>query len=255
VKHPVMHFEIMGHDAPKLRSFYADVFGWNVAAPIPGSPVQYSLVEPVPHFQRGISGGIGEAPEGYDGHVTFYVVVDDVESAFAKIESHGGTRMMGPDKVPNGPVIGLFRDPEGHTIGLVNPGDDDMRNAPMDFAPFVFFYGRCAEALEFYKKALGGDYEILMKDDNGVQYAKFTAPGISFEAADGTPSKGQRGIDPDAGNITLSLHHPDTARAEEIFNALADGGKAAHAFGDVEWGGKFGALHDRFGNEWFVTAP
>ena len=34
MKHPVMHFEIMGHDAPKLRSFYADVFGWNVAEPV-----------------------------------------------------------------------------------------------------------------------------------------------------------------------------------------------------------------------------
>ena len=86
-----MHFEIMGHDAPKLRSFYADVFGWNVASPIPGSPIDYSLVQPVPNFQRGISGGIGEAPDGYDGHVTFYVVVDDVEEAFANVERHGGT--------------------------------------------------------------------------------------------------------------------------------------------------------------------
>jgi predicted enzyme related to lactoylglutathione lyase len=114
VKHPVMHFEIIGHDAPKLRNFYADVFGWNVAAPIQESEVQYSLVDPVPGFQRGISGGIGKAPDGYDGHVTFYVVVDDLETAFAKIEEHGGSRMMGPDKVPNGPIIGLFRDPEGH---------------------------------------------------------------------------------------------------------------------------------------------
>ena len=168
MKHPVMHFEIMGHDAPKLRDFYERVFGWNVAAPIPDYEIQYSIVDPVPGFQRGIGGGIGEAPPGYDGHVTFYVVVDDVESAFAKVEEHGGTRMMGPDKVPNGPVIGLFNDPEGHTIGLVDPGDD-MRGAPMELEPFVFFYGRCAEALEFYKKALDGDYEIRVREGDRVR--------------------------------------------------------------------------------------
>lgn len=184
MKHPVMHFEIMGQDAPKLRSFYTDVFGWNVAEPLPDLEIQYSLVDPVPGFQRGIMGGIGKAPEGYDGHVTFYVVVDDVEDAFGKIESHGGTRMMGPDKVPNGPVIGLFRDPEGHTIGLVDPGDD-MRGAPMELVPFVFFYGRCAEALEFYKKALDGDYEISMREGDTVHYATFAGSGISFKAADG----------------------------------------------------------------------
>ncbi|MGA7356911.1 MAG: VOC family protein [Candidatus Cybelea sp.] len=251
MKHPVMHFEIIGQDAPKLRSFYGDVFGWSVGAPSPESNVQYSLVDPVPGFQRGIAGGIGKAPEGYDGHVTFYVVVDDMESAFAKIEEHGGTRMMGPDKVPNGPIIGLFRDPEGHTIGLVDPGDD-MRNAPLELVPFVFFYGRCAEALEFYKNALGGSYEIAVRDGDTVHYATFTGPGISFKAADG---RATGAVNPNDGNISLALNVFDAARAVEICNALADGGTVLTPFGDAEWGGKFGALHDRFGTEWFVTAP
>jgi len=246
-----MHFEIMGHDAPKLRSFYADVFGWNVAAPIPNYAVQYSLVDPVPGFQRGISGGIGRAPDGYEGHVTFYVVVDDIESAFAKIEEHGGTRMMGPDKVPDGPVIGLFRDPEGHTIGLVDPGED-MRNANMELVPFVFFYGRTVEALEFYKKALGGSYEIGIKEGGKIHFATFNGPGISFKAADGNP-KGN--VSADDGNISLSLHVLDAGRAAEIFAALSDGANVLRPFGDAEWGGKFGALHDRFDVEWFVTAP
>ena len=250
MKHPVMHFEIMGHDAPKLRSFYADVFGWDVAPPIEGSAVEYTIVEPVPHYQRGIAGGIGVAPQGYDGHVTFYVVVDDMEGAFSKIEEHGGSRMMGPDKVPNGPIIGLFRDPEGHTIGLVDPCGA-TRGAPMGLAPFVFFNGRCQEALEFYKKALGGSYEIHMKDGDKVQYAKFTAPGINFEAADGSSSSP---VNPNEGNISLSLDVPDAIQAEEIFRALSDGGSVDHEFGDVEWGGKFGGLKDRFGNEWFVSS-
>lgn len=252
MKHPVVHFEIMGQDAPKLRSFYADVFGWNVAAPLPGSPIEYSLVEPVPNFERGISGGIGKAPEGYEGHVTFYVVVDDINEAFAKIEQHGGSRMMGPDQVPGGPVIGLFKDPGGHTIGLVNPSEDDMRNAPMTLVPFVFFNGRCAEALEFYKNAIGGSYEIHMKDGNKINYAKFTGPGISFEAADGSSTSPAK---PDEGNVSLSLNVPDAQRAATIVKSLGEGGTIAHEFGDVEWGGKFGVVHDRFGTEWFVTAP
>ncbi len=246
-----MHFEIMGQDAPKLRNFYADVFGWKVAPPIPDYEVQYSIVEPVPGFQRGISGGIGRAPEGYDGHVTFYVVVDDVENAFVEIEAHGGSRMMGPDKVPNGPVIGLFRDPEGHTIGLVDPGDD-MRDAPLELVPFIYFYGRCDEALEFYKNALGGSYEIVRRDGGKIQYATFTGSGISFKASDGMST---RRIDPNEGNVTLALTVPDATRAAEVFAALSDGGEVATPFGDAQWGGKFGALHDRFGNEWYVAAP
>lgn len=245
-----MHFEIMGHDAPKLRNFYADVFGWNVAAPIPESEVQYSLIDPVPGALHGIGGGIGRAPDGYDGHVTFYVVVDNVESAFARIEEHGGSRMMGPDKVPNGPVIGLFRDPEGHTIGLVDPSSD-LRNAPMDLTPFVFFYGRCEEALNFYANVLGGRFEIPMREGDMVQYAHFTAPGIMMQASDGMS---KRAIDPDEGNVSLCLNVPDAGRAAEICNGLAEGGKIMTPFGDADWGGKFGALQDRFGTEWFVTS-
>ncbi len=54
--------------------------------------------------------------------MTFYVEVPDVEAALARAEVLGGTRMMGPDEVMPGLVIGLFNDPEGHTIGLVKSG-------------------------------------------------------------------------------------------------------------------------------------
>jgi predicted enzyme related to lactoylglutathione lyase len=68
----------------------------------------------------GIGGGIARGPDGYPGHVTFYVEVPDVEAALAKAESLGGTRMMGPDDVMEGLVIGLFNDPEGHVIGVMS---------------------------------------------------------------------------------------------------------------------------------------
>jgi PhnB protein len=127
-----------------------------------------------------------------------------------------------------------------------------MRNAPFELTPFIFFYGRCQEALEFYKNALGGSYEIVMREDDKVQYATFAGGGIAFKASDGMSA---RTIDPDEGNVTLALHAPDATRAAEIFTALSDGGTVITAFDDAQWGGKFGALHDRFGNEWFVTAP
>ncbi len=51
-------------------------------------------------------------------HVTFYVEVADVEAALKQAESLGGTRLLGPDQVPGGPVIGLFNDPEANTVGV-----------------------------------------------------------------------------------------------------------------------------------------
>ena len=122
---PVVHFEIMGKDPKKLGSFYQKAFDWKIAPPIEGSPVEYSLVERNGSSEYSIGGGIGKAPEGYEGHVTFYVYVDDVATALDKVESLGGKKMMGPDQVPGGPVIGLFEDPEGHVIGLVH--DDTQR--------------------------------------------------------------------------------------------------------------------------------
>jgi hypothetical protein len=67
----------------------------------------------------GIGGGVAAGPEGYDGHVTFYIEVPDAEAAVAKAEELGGTRVMGPDQVMEGLVIGQFADPEGHVIGVV----------------------------------------------------------------------------------------------------------------------------------------
>jgi predicted enzyme related to lactoylglutathione lyase len=119
----VLHFEVLGKDGTKLRSYYSELFGWDFAEPM--GPMDYSTVPREGNTApdgSGIGGGVGTAPEGYAGHVTFYVGVDDVEAALAKAESLGGTRMMGPDEVPGaGIVIGQFQDPEGHVIGLVNP--------------------------------------------------------------------------------------------------------------------------------------
>ena len=116
---PVVHFEIVGQDAEKLQSYYAELFDWNIDA---NNPMKYGIVAREENLNSdgvGIGGGVGVGPEGYAGHVTFYVEVPDVEAALAKAESLGGTRTMGPDEVMEGLVIGLFTDPEGHVIGVI----------------------------------------------------------------------------------------------------------------------------------------
>jgi predicted enzyme related to lactoylglutathione lyase len=118
---PVVHFEVIGKDGERLRSYYSELFGWEFGDVV--GPTNYAVVPRDGNTNVdavGIGGGIGTAPEGYDGHVTFYVEVADVEAALAKAESLGGKRMMGPDKVPEVDIeIGLFTDPEGHVIGVV----------------------------------------------------------------------------------------------------------------------------------------
>ena len=110
---PVVHFEVIGKDGPKLQKYYADLFGWEIDA---SNPMNYGLIA---DSGNGVGGGVAAGPEGYEGHVTFYVQVPDIEAALAKAESLGGSRMMGPETVMEGIEIGLFNDPEGHTVGVV----------------------------------------------------------------------------------------------------------------------------------------
>jgi uncharacterized protein len=119
---PVVHFEVIGKDGGKLQSYYSDLFDWQIDA---SNPMSYGIVMREANLNPdgvGIGGGVGGGPEGYEGHVTFYVEVPDVEAALAKAESLGGTRLMGPEEIMEGTVLGQFADPEGHMVGLVSGG-------------------------------------------------------------------------------------------------------------------------------------
>jgi predicted enzyme related to lactoylglutathione lyase len=118
---PVVHFEVIGQDGDKLRHYYSELFGWEINA---DNEMGYGMVSREGNLSPdgiGIGGGIAGGPPGYDGHVTFYVAVPDVEAALQKAESLGGTRVMGPETIMDSMVLGQFKDPEGHVIGLVNP--------------------------------------------------------------------------------------------------------------------------------------
>jgi uncharacterized protein len=117
---PVVHFEIVGKDGDRLQSYYSELFGWQIDS---DNEMGYGLVQREGNTNLdgiGIGGGVGRGPEGYEGHVTFYVEVPDVEAALAKAEELGGSRMMGPEQMGPGLVIGLFGDPEGHVVGVVS---------------------------------------------------------------------------------------------------------------------------------------
>ena len=93
----------------------------------------------------------------------------------------------------------------------------------------MFFYGKCAEALEFYKSAIGGTYEMqkvgespmagdFPKEAQGrVMHARFSGNGIEFLCSDGRETKD---IDPDEGNVCLAIHATEAAEGERIFAAL-----------------------------------
>jgi len=132
----------------------------------------------------------------------------------------------------------------------------------MELAPYLFFYGRCEEALEFYKTALGGTYDMQRIEGspmaehvapdfrNKVMHATFKGAGMTFMASDGGESKA---IDPDSGNIAMSLATKDKAEGERIFAALGSGGSVKTPLADAFWGGQFGVVVDRFGIEWLMS--
>jgi predicted enzyme related to lactoylglutathione lyase len=116
-----VHFEIIGQDPAKLRSYYAELFGWefhtgDAATEAVSEPGKYGFVDGSTTGD-GINGGVGGG-EGYEGRVLFYVGVTDVEAALRQAESLGGTRRMGPEGTPGTLIVGQFTDPEGHLIGV-----------------------------------------------------------------------------------------------------------------------------------------
>jgi predicted enzyme related to lactoylglutathione lyase len=123
---PVVHFEIIGKDPAKLRSYFGELFGWefDTSSPVAeavSTPDDYGFVSRATTSEgTGIPGGVGGGSR-YDSHVLFYVGVPDVEAALQKAESLGGKRRMGPERAPTGLVVGHFFDPEGNLIGVAGP--------------------------------------------------------------------------------------------------------------------------------------
>ena len=123
---PVVHFEIIGTDPERLRSYYGDLFGWEFAVgdavtEAVSRPGEYGFVDgSTTGDGNGLNGGVAGGA-GYERRVLFYVGVPDVGAALQKAERLGGTRRMGPAPerpATGGLVVGQFTDPEGNLVGV-----------------------------------------------------------------------------------------------------------------------------------------
>lgn len=133
----------------------------------------------------------------------------------------------------------------------------------MHLQPYLFFEGRCEEAVEFYRQALGAEVEMLMrfKDSPESPPPGSVPPGsedkvmhMSFRIGDTTvmASDGRCAGDPGFKGFSLSLSVPDEATADRLFAALAEGGQVQMPLGKTFFSPRFGVVADRFGVSWMV---
>jgi PhnB protein len=133
----------------------------------------------------------------------------------------------------------------------------------MQVQPYLFFNGRCEEALTFYRDAVGAEVTALMRykecpdtpppgtlppnSANKVMHAAVRIGETTVLASDGH-CQGQ----PSFQGLSLTVNVANEAEADQVFNALVDGGKVTMPLGKTFFSPRFGMLTDRFGLGWMV---
>jgi PhnB protein len=130
----------------------------------------------------------------------------------------------------------------------------------MQVQPYLSFEGRCDEAIEFYKKAIGAKVDMLMRfkecpdpsmvspnNADKVMHAALRAGDTQLLMSDGRCTGS-----PNFNGIALALSTGSDADAERIFNALADGGKVNMPMAKTFFSSRFGMVADKFGVGWMV---
>ncbi len=138
----------------------------------------------------------------------------------------------------------------------------------MQVEPYLFFDGRCEEAIEFYRRALGAEVTMLMRwkdcpeqpknkdmippgSENKVMHARLKIGQAAVMASDGRCTG-----KPSFQGFALSISAANAAEADRVFNALADGGQIQMPMGKTFFSPRFGMVADRFGVSWMVyVAP
>ena len=129
--------------------------------------------------------------------------------------------------------------------------------------PYLFFNGRCEEAIDFYRRTLGAELQAMMRMDETpdppppgmmpadwgrkVMHASLTIGASTLMLSDGMSAE-RASFD----GFSLTLAAPDAAQAERWFQALADGGEVRMPIGKTFFSPCFGMLADRFGVGWMV---
>jgi len=130
----------------------------------------------------------------------------------------------------------------------------------MQVQPYLFFDGRCEEAIGFYKKALGAEVGMLMRwkdspdksmctpaNSEKVMHAAFQVRGDTIMASDGRNTG-----NPEFKGFALSINAKDEADADRMFNALAEGGQVTMPMSKTFFSPRFGMVADKFGMQWMI---
>jgi PhnB protein len=134
----------------------------------------------------------------------------------------------------------------------------------MQLQPYLFFDGRCDEAIDFYKRAVGAEVVMLMRfKDTPASAPRMHTPEMAervmharLRIGDATVfvSDGRCGGRPKFDGFSLSITVPTAADADRVFAALNDGGQVIMPIGQTFFSPRFGMLADRFGVPWQVIA-
>lgn len=132
----------------------------------------------------------------------------------------------------------------------------------MKIDPYVFFDGRCEEAIAFYQKTLGAEVEMKTRFSESPDCdASMIPPGSENKVMHASLRIGDSRLLMSDGNCTgkakfdgfsLSITVPTVADAKRVFAALSDGGQTTMPLSETFWSPSFGMLADRFGVHWMV---
>ncbi|HET6327618.1 MAG TPA: VOC family protein [Planctomycetaceae bacterium] len=129
--------------------------------------------------------------------------------------------------------------------------------------PFLSFDGKCAEAMRFYEKVLGGTIKVMMSGAQSpmaaqipkefadrILNAQLELPGGALLYAGDAPAHVPY---KEIQGVTLALNYDTVEEAESKFNTLAQGGQVTMPFGPTFWARKFGMLVDKYGVAWVIN--
>jgi PhnB protein len=137
----------------------------------------------------------------------------------------------------------------------------------MQVQPYLFFEGRCEEALAFYREKLGAEVDMMMRYKESpdpqmnpcvdrpemaekIMHAAFRIGATTLMASDGM-SSGK----PSFQGFSLSLSPSDVVEADRLFDALAEGGQVQMPLAKTFFSPRFGMVADRFGVLWMIVVP
>lgn len=131
--------------------------------------------------------------------------------------------------------------------------------------PYLFFSGRCEEALRFYEQALGAKIEMIMRHNESpepappgmlqpgfetkVMHASLTIDGIRLMASDGCDDKSKM------EGVQLAISVATEAEAHRAFNSLTNGGNVVMPLTETFWSPCFGMVADKFNITWMIMVP